>query len=156
MSEGLGFVLSHPKRPTTPRTRTCPWGPRAARLGWGTRTAAAHVQDAYDAIGCAVWPSSRLAHKPITIHNPFSMRLWEPCVIPPELASTRRVIQISSFTHPRFRKRDKHATRLSCGTLRGFPLFRAQLRVLLFICISSHTLLTPSRGRLRRAAIASA
>jgi len=112
-----------------------------------------NVQDTYDAIGCAVWPSSRHSHKPITIHNPFSMRLWEPCVIPPELAPTRSVIQISSFTHPRFRKRDQHATRLSCDTLRRFPLFRRQLRVLLFICISSHTLLTPSRGRLCRAAI---
>jgi len=30
-------VASHPFRPATPRTRTCPWGPRPTRKGWGTQ-----------------------------------------------------------------------------------------------------------------------
>ena len=156
MSEGLGFVLSHPKRPTTPRTRTCPWGPRAARLGWGTRTAAAHVQDAYDAIGCAVWPSSQSSHNRNAFHRGFRSYCGKSGKDHTNRGDNHRLSSCPELhsgdlenaaapqvTWPKLHCVDSHFSEHNYGYY-------------CFISISSPTLLTPNRSSLRTVPIASA
>jgi len=77
--------------------------------------------------------------------------LWEKWETSASLGLGELVFRLVRFGAPRFRKRAGYSSRLPYGTLRRFPLFRTQLRVLLVYLYLFSYLATPRRAERRTA-----
>ena len=89
--------------------------------------------------------------QPQHVPQAISRLLWEKWETSASLGLGELVFRLVRFGAPRFRKRAGYSSRLPYGTLRRFPLFRTQLRVLLVYLYLFSYLATPRRAERRTA-----